>query len=259
MTATSEATRKQLVTALQSALEPHSWAIAAWLGGSDANGRTDRWSDIDLVVLVEDAHVEDAFTACKSAILTIAPIELELRLPMPTWHGHDQVFWQQSGIPDWLMIDLVVMKRSATVSRFLEVERHGTAQVLFDREGVVRPAPFDRRSHESKVRERLEAMVPRFRLLQHLVRKAVWRGDPSEAADKYLTFTLKPLVELMRIRHCPDRYDFGMRYLRDDLPEAVWREIESLALPGSLDAVLANQSRAEDVFFRELASTRSET
>jgi hypothetical protein len=154
------------------------------------------------------------------------------------------------------MIDLVVIKRTATVSRFLEAERHGTAHVLFDREGVVRPAPFDRPTHEAKVRDRVEAMVPRFKLLQHLVRKAAWRGDPSEAADKYLNFTLKPLVELMRIRHCPDRFDFGLRYLRDDLPESAWREIESLALPGSLDAVLANQARAEAAFFRELAALR---
>jgi len=30
--------------------------------------------------------------------------------------------------------------------------------------------------------------------------------------------TLAPLIELMRIRHCPDRFDFGPRYLDRDLP-----------------------------------------
>jgi hypothetical protein len=242
--------RDELIGALADVLRHHSWALAAWLGGSDANGRTDEWSDIDLVAIVEDDKVEEAIAACKQALVAIAPIALELRLPMPTWHGHDQIFWQLEGVPDWCMIDLVVTRRSSTASRFLEEERHGTALVLIDREGLVRAAPFDRVGHEAKMRERLEALIPRFRLLQHLVRKATWRGDPTEAADRYLTYTLKPLVELLRMRHCPDRYDFGMRYLRDDLPEAAWRAVEALALPASLEAVREMQQRAEEMFER---------
>jgi hypothetical protein len=107
-----------------------------------------------------------------------------------------------------------------------------------------------------RIRERLEAIVPRFRMTQHLVRKAVWRADALEAGDRYLALTLRPLVELLRIRHCPDRFDFGLRYLRDDLPAEVWRELEPLALPGDLEGVLAAQARAESIFERELPTAR---
>ncbi|MBL9119752.1 MAG: nucleotidyltransferase domain-containing protein [Phycisphaerae bacterium] len=244
--------RSRLIESLRSALEVEPWALAAWLAGSDANGRTDRWSDIDLLVIVEDDAVERTFETCRRAIQAHGSISLELRLPMPTWHGHDQAFWQLEGVPDWCMVDLVVIRRGSTAPRFLEVERHGVAEVLFDRQGLVRPEPLDRPAHEAKVRERLHALVPRFRLLQHLVRKAVWRNDAPEAIDRYLTFTLRPLVELLRIRNVPDRFDFGLRYLRDDLPSAVWSEIEAISLPGSLDAVLRFQATAERIFEREV-------
>jgi hypothetical protein len=246
--------RAELIDALRTRLSDAPWAQAAWLGGSDANGRTDRWSDIDLVTIVDDDAVEQAFGAARAAVETVAPIGLELRLPQPTWHGHDQVFWQLEGVPDWCMIDLVVIRAGSTSPRFLEVERHGTPLVLFDRGGLVIPAHLDRSAHGRAIHDRLAALPTRFRLLQHLVRKAVWRGDPAEAADRYLTYTLRPLVELLRIRHCPDRFDFGMRYLRDDLPAHHWREIEALSLPGSLEAVLAAQARAEASFERELAA-----
>lgn len=255
MTATTSAdVRADLIQRLADALRTEPWALAAWLGGSDANGRTDRWSDIDLVVVVDDDAVERAFHVAKETVLRVAPIDLEIRLPTPTWHGHDQAFWQLAGVPDWCMIDLVVIKRSSTVSWFLEVERHGHALVLFDRHGLVKPGTFDRAAHERAVRTRLEALVPRFRLLQHLVRKAAWREDAPEAIDRYVTYTLKPLVELARIRHCPDRFDFGLRYLRDDLPASLYHEIAAISLPSSLADIERFQATAEAIFHRELAA-----
>lgn len=249
--------RRSIIDVLRAALEARPTALAAWLGGSDANGRTDRWSDVDLVAIVEDGAVEETIACCRAAAETVGAIAFELRLPMPTWHGHDQVFWQLDGVPDWCMVDLVVIRRGSTAPRFLEVERHGTPEVLFDRGGFAAPQAFDRVSHGRAVRDRLAALAPRFRLLQHLVRKAAWRGDRPEAADRYMAFTLKPLVELLRIRHCPDRFDFGLRYLRDDLPADRLREVESISLPGSLDDVLRCQATAEAIFERELPAAQA--
>lgn len=245
-------TRRGIVQALGEALEVQPWVLAAWLGGSDATGRTDRWSDVDLMLVVRDECVEQAFELCRAALHAYGPVVVEVRLPMPTWHGHDQAFWQLAGAPEWCMLDMLVMRESSRSSRLLESERHGQPVVLVDRIGAVRPEPFDRAAHDAAIRARIEALRLRFALLQHLVQKAVWRGDAVEAADRYLAYTLRPLVELLRIRHCPDRYDFGLRYLRDDLPEPVWREVEALALPGSLAEVERAQRLASERFASEL-------
>ena len=73
-TMTHPAPRARLIEALASALRDRPWALAAWLGGSDANGRTDELSDIDLVVIVEDDRVEEAVALCEAAVRTVAPI-----------------------------------------------------------------------------------------------------------------------------------------------------------------------------------------
>ena len=50
----------------------------------------------------------------------------------------------------------------------------------------------------------------------------------------YLSFALGGLVRLLRIQHCPWRHDFGLRYLRIDLPADVAARVDAL-LPGNAD------------------------
>ena len=38
-------------------------------------------------------------------------------------------------------------------------------------------------------------------------------------------------MRLLRVRHCPARHDFGLRYLRTDLPAGMAEQVEAL-LPG---------------------------
>ena len=39
--------RLQIIECMRGALESRPFVLAAWLGGSDATGRTDEWSDVD--------------------------------------------------------------------------------------------------------------------------------------------------------------------------------------------------------------------
>ena len=64
-----------------------------------------------------------------------------------------------------------------------------------------------------------------------LVNRAIARGHVAEATDFYLRFALASLVRLVRAEHCPWRWDFGLRYLREDLPADVADRVEAL-IPG---------------------------
>jgi predicted nucleotidyltransferase len=59
--------REQVVEVLRAALEPLAFVNAAWLGGSDAFGRADELSDVDLQVDVDDGQVA-AFGAVEAAL-----------------------------------------------------------------------------------------------------------------------------------------------------------------------------------------------
>lgn len=243
--------RGLLTAAMGEALAEQPWALAAWLGGSDATGRCDRFSDIDLVCIVEDDAVERTFETVRDGLVRLSPIDMEWRVPGPAWHGHEQVFWRLRDVDPHLIIDVVVIKASSLpAQRFLEPERHGRPRVLFDRGGWVAAVPMDASAHEAKLRARLDRLRVTFPMFQPLVTRAIERGQPCDAAYFYTQLTLLPTVEVLRMRHCSERFDFGMRYLRDDLPADVYERVCRLALPGTLEGIRSCRADAERLFMQ---------
>jgi predicted nucleotidyltransferase len=239
--------RARIIEALRTALADLVGVRAAFLGGSDATGRTDALSDIDLVVIAEDDSVEHVLDGVRAALAALSPIAHRWRLPEPTWHGHAQEFLALRDAAPEHFVDLVVVRRSSP-ERFLEAERHGEALVLVDRDGLIHPDPLDRAALAARIDQRLATLRARFPLFQTLVTRAVARGFPAEAAVAYQDLTFRPLVELLRIRHCPQRFDYGARYLDRDLPAGLRAQVEGLALPGSLAEVAEFRERAEELF-----------
>jgi predicted nucleotidyltransferase len=245
-------TRAEIIATLRTALEGLPEVLAASLGGSDATGRTDEFSDVDVVVVVEVGAVEAALDAVHTALEELSPIVRRWRLADPTWHGNTQEFLSLRDADPAHFIDLVVQEPSGG-ERFLEVERHGTAVVLFDRAGILTPAPLDRDALQTRIDTRLAILRERFPLFQTLVTRAVRRGFVAEAAVAYQDHTYRPLIELLRIRHCPERFDFGARYLDRDLPAGLRAAVEALALPGSLAEVESFRAGAQALFDATLA------
>jgi hypothetical protein len=79
---------------------------------------------------------------------------------------------------------------------------------------------------------------------QVFVRKAILRGQHVEAVNAFWACTLKPLAELLRMRYCPLRWDFGVRYLDRDLPPAVYDRARDLAFVQDLGDLEEKLERA---------------
>lgn len=221
----SSLTRDDLLQALRAALEPHDWVQAAWVGGSDAFGRADALSDVDLQLLVVPEDGDRAFALVESVVEALGGARHVWRVPEPAWHGLRQRFYQLSALPETCMLDLCVA-RADRLAPFLDPVRHGLPVIWFDRVGAVVPVPdptlaatFDRR---------LEQLVARAHLLAHMPEKALARGRPIEAVDGLQRLLLAPLIELLRRRYAPDRQDYGLRYLPEDLPAEVVARLEPL-------------------------------
>jgi hypothetical protein len=249
----STISRDRIVSAVHEALAPLHWVRAVWLGGSDATGRTDDWSDVDLMVLVEDGRTEDAFGAVSAALAALSPISIRHRRAPGPGEDFRQEFLALADADPAHFVDLTVLPASTT-ERFLELERHGTPLVLFDRDGTIRPEVLDRDTLGRRMAARLAVLRERFPIFQTLVTRAVRRGQVATAADAYASLTLRPLVTILRMRHCPDRFDFGVRYLDRDLPPDLAAEVDRLALPGTLEEVEENRARAAALFAETLAA-----
>lgn len=209
--------RDQVIDSLGASLPAYECIRAAWLGGSDANGRTDELSDVGLFLVVEPGGVEEAAALLEQNLESLSPIRLRYRLPMPTWHGFHQAFYQLRDAPEHLMVDWLMVERGQP-HPWLEVERHGTPRVLFDKDGVTKPAHADRASIDAAVRRRVDELRVKFPMFRHLPGKLAQRALPVDAAYFYSALILRPPEDLLRAVHCPDRFDFGLRYVRDDLP-----------------------------------------
>jgi hypothetical protein len=243
--------REQVVEVLREALLPLPYVNAAWLGGSDAFGRSDELSDVDLQVDVDDGHVAAAFGAVEAALAAASPIVARLVMPMPTWHGHAQRFYRLRDTAETTAVDVVVFQRSDPRRYYNRPERHGHPLVLFDRAGVVRPAPPDPGELARTLARAVAGIRRRLPFTLPQVAKDVRRGDALAALDSYHRHVLAPLVELYRVRHDPARHDFGARYTGDDLPAEVQATLVELSFVAGLDDLAAKLPRAERLL-REL-------
>jgi len=246
-------TRDHILTAIHTTLEAEPRALALWEGGSTAFGRADALSDLDLYVLVEDKGVAAVIDAVAHSLEALSPIAFSHRLPEPTRHGHAQVFYLLRDTSPGAMVDLVVMRRSVP-ERFLEEERHGIPRVLFDHTGEIGPMPLDREAHTTRLAGRLATLRTTFPLFRGLVQKEIERGDAMAAIGSYHALTLRPLLEVIRMLHCPERYDYGAKYSTPDLPPEVVSRLERLWYIGSPGDLAERQAEAE-AWFAETVTT----
>jgi len=245
--------RDEVLSALRAALEPLDHVQAMWEAGAIAFDRVDDWSDIDLQVASDDERVEDVFKIVEDTLHGLSPIDLRYRLPEPTWHGHSQAFYRLERASPFLMVDFVVMKASAE-DKFLQPEVHGRPFVYFDKSGVVRFDPFDAEAMATTLRGRVGELSVLFDLFRVLTEKELNRENIIEAAAFYQSYTLRPLVEALRILHDPTRSTFHTRYVHYDFPEEDVRRLVELFFVADAGELTAKRERAERWFHEVLGA-----
>ncbi len=210
--------RKDIVTAITTALEASDDVTALWEGGAAAFDRVDEWSDVDMMIAVKSGTKDAAIALVDEALGNLAPFAVRYRLPEPAWHGHSQVFYMLEGASPYEFVDTCFMDDD-TKRKFLEPETHGKAFVHFDRAGFIDQTPADPGETRERLGKRVAALKQTTALGRTGTLKELARGNELEALAYYNGSMLRPLVELLRMRHCPGRQQFHTRYIQYDLPE----------------------------------------
>lgn len=251
-----QATRKVVLAVLTKALKPQDFSLALWEQGAASFGRVDKWSDIDLCLVVKDKKVENAFRVVEKALTKSFGIALRFRLPEPAWHGQSQCFYRLSGASPFLFVDLAVMKASSK-DKFLQYDIHGEPATLFDKAGIVKNDMINQKEFAKKLEARLETLKLTFEIFQVEVLKELNRGNYMEALPFYHGMTLRPLVEVLRIKHCPYRFNFHTRYVYYDLPPKVVKRLHKFVFIGSPEELKARQGEAVKWFREEIGSIKT--
>lgn len=240
--------RNRIIQQLNNALPDIQEVQAAWLAGSDANNRADQWSDIDLRVVASPKHFTAIFRALEHSLSQLSPIDMRYHTPHSQEHLHQQRFYRLSNASAYNFVDLVLLE-AGNYTQFLDSDRHGVGRVLVDRTGGIE---FSSQTDDVALKAfaiKLKGVETRFKMFGlPLVEKAIKRNALPDAMHHYQTRVLSPIVELARAIHTPSRQDFGLRYLKVDLPHDLCQRVEALLLPKSLSHLGDQLQDAEQLF-----------
>jgi predicted nucleotidyltransferase len=245
--------REEITAAIARALEPLDYVYAMWEGGAVAFGRVDEWSDIDICISAEDDRVEEPFPVVEKALESIAPIELKYEVGGPKLGEYVQAFYRLEGAGPYLLVDFAVFKHSAA-DKLLEPEIHGNSRFHFNKDGAVAVPALDRGAFIEKVRGTLEDLPVKVDMFAAFIPKEVHRGNLVACVDFYHRFLLVALTQVLRLKHKPARYDFGLRYVHYDLPPEEAKRFEDLYVVRDKDDLLKKYEQARAWFDETAAS-----
>jgi hypothetical protein len=210
--------------------------LVAWVGGSAVTGGWDQWSDLDVDVLCRPGTAVAAYERWLAALeADFAPASV-WDTPREWRPDGRQCFVCMQSRPGLLeeptvLVDLV-MSDISEGHRHLDVRRHGTPLVLHDPEGLLVLRHEDADEQRRAMEDAVDQVRQKRSTSEWLVNRALARGHVAEGLDLYVRHGLQLLVRLLRAEHCPERHDYGLRYLRDDLPPDVADRLEAL-VPGA--------------------------
>lgn len=245
-------TREPILRALEHAMRPLPYVHSMFEAGSAAFGRLDAYSDIDLEFDVDDGHEDEAFAVLEVAIEALSPVQHRWVLPLPQSHGMAQRFYRLAATDEWLLLD-VCMRPTSKPGHFSEPELHGEPIVYFDKGEFVRPIALDRAKVKEERDRRLDTLRQAHPMLSNLARKEALRGRVLDAYGFYHAMVLRPLIELLRMRYTPDRWNFAFRYLDFEFPPEVLERLRPLAHAKNLEELIEKSKVAEAWGAEELA------
>lgn len=205
-------------------------ALAVWEGGSAANKTSDQYSDLDLCILVHNPS--DKF---------VELIEAELRKfseishiwnisKRPYGKGLIKIIYTLENAPKYFFLDLTIFTQDMTdlLKSYLEIERHGTPVIHFDKNDILIPQSVNQDSFLSQQKMRIDEIIQSFPVYKTIVLKEIERENAIDAIAFYHNGLVRPLSEVLGILYRPLQYDFNLRYFHRAFPKDIQTLMQSL-------------------------------
>lgn len=217
--------KNEVVKLMKGALATLTEVEAIWLGGSRATGTEDDLSDTDLVVV--SPVPEPVFAALEASLNQVGLIDRIWKVEGSIWRNFHQKFYTLKGFPPYYYLDIGVFTslNSGDYREFFNRERHGDAEILLDRSGLLAQAAADPLL-EIPRNVRSENQKAQFEILYRTFSKEAVRGKFIDSVLFYNRL-IALYVAALRAEFAPQKHDFGLRYLYRDLPENKVLQIET--------------------------------
>ena len=221
-------------------------------GGAKAFRRYDELSDLDLMVDVEDGKAEETVKQFESFLEKLAGIAAVYAAAENKDFQHK--FYKLKNADRFAIIDLFIVERSNPVKE-LEQQIHGDFVIHYDRYGYMKDQVFDKDAFQKKVDAFGKKSKNVFEFFLFQAEKEILRGRYIDALAYYFDLMLKPLIRLLRIKYNPIHYNFELRYLNDELPAGIVKEIEKLLSIKDPEDLKVKYKMAIELYKKEIANT----
>lgn len=220
---------------------------SAWFGGSKATQREDDLSDIDLVLITPDAN--KAFNDFELFLKTLTPIRLihiEKRRS-----DYDQRFYVLEGTPETYYLDVCVFQsqEEKDYAEYFNEKRHGSPVIIKD-DGLLLKA--SQTFSSSKIALDKDLFKGRSEIYYRTFLKEAQREKYIDAYHFYFGL-LQTYVTLLRVKYCPEKHDFSLRYISIDLDKRHGLFLESALKISSLNDMKVKAKEIKSNIDKELS------
>ena len=211
---------------------------ALWVEGSIAQGKSDKYSDLDLWASIDDDLEDEMFAKVEDLLRSHSDLDINYRMPKP----HPKIFhtvYHIKGTSEFQTIDMNLQHNSRVFTMDEGVDDY---LMIFDRAEVVKSLrPKQREVDWAEVKDHLK----QYYALQHPnIMKNLERGRLLEAKI-YYDYLVQYLVKTIRLRHTPDKLDYGLKHSYRELPKEDLEFIQEVAFVRDKDDMLAGLERMQ--------------
>lgn len=227
--------REEIINKMTNDLIDNDHVYALWLEGADCLGRVDQYSDIDFWLDVEDEYIEEVMDRVEKILSELGNFDMNIKMRHPMRPVITQKMFHFKESSKYLLIDVCLQQHSRGYI-FNADNPDERPKVLFDRANIVSFRPANQENLRKEILDSLDRIKKIFKQNVRIENK-IKRGQFLEAWAYYHKWLLKPLIELLRIKHCPYKKDYYCKHIYYDLPKDIVHKLEDLHRVNTVDEI----------------------
>ncbi|MGB0886452.1 MAG: hypothetical protein ACPGVH_01705 [Chitinophagales bacterium] len=221
---------------------------AFWLEGADGLGNVDEYSDIDIVLDVDDGFENCIFETFEQELNKIGSLDLNVE----DFVDHPKIrtkFYHIENSNEYLILDFSIQSnsRNSKENIFTKGDIVSFPKIIFDKKEVVKFSTEIKNNYSENFKDRISIFKARFK--QHSrVLKYVERNLFLEASMYYRKYVTQPIVELMRMKYTPKYHYLHLIHISNHIPKEEKLILEKLYKINSLADIKTNTKFAQNIF-----------
>lgn len=250
-------TRGLIRDKLEARLGSSPSVLAVWEAGSTAFSRTDQYSDLDIGILYPTGNHDYVWKMVDDAFDELGGVEYRWIEPNRIFKSGLKRIFRLKRAGEWLRVDIHLFPDTARDLQN-QPERHGQIEVLFDRTGRLRMPAWNKETNRRLICQALHQTLMKWQLHYGWFRKELARGREVDAFMVHLHATVLPLLTILNMRYRPNRWDFGFRYFKEELPATAVSIVERLCYVPNAPALEERFAEADQFFQTTLMELRKQ-